>query len=198
MNNISNIEQFYNNSAEAYAKVTLACDMSGNLREFVRRLPAGAQVVDAGCGSGRDTAWFLANGYPCYSYDASVELQKLAQSYVGAKGTVHCHRHADLALSEQVDGIWASASLLFLNDDDLAEALAIFGRLLKPGGVLYATFKHGDGWRQDGARWFRDLRPEDGTLLERLSGLTVEAVLIDQETLGRNNQWNAFLLRKPA
>jgi SAM-dependent methyltransferase len=197
MNTLTGIEDFYNGSAAEYVQRTVACDMSDNLRQFVNHLPHGARVVDAGCGSGRDTAWFLANGFDCYSYDASQELCKLAQDYVGSKAQIHCHRHDALQLSAPADGIWASASLLFLNDEDLATALQALHANLKPGGVLYATFKHGTGWRQDGDRWFRDMAPEDGPLLEALSGLCVETVISDKDTLGRNNQWNAFLLRKP-
>jgi hypothetical protein len=36
------------------------CDMSANLYQFTKHMPSGAGVVDAGCESGRDTAWFLA------------------------------------------------------------------------------------------------------------------------------------------
>lgn len=197
MNKISNIEQFYNASAQDYVQRTLHCDMTTNLSQFVQRVPAGGLVVDAGCGSGRDTATFLNQGFRCYSYDASEELCRLAQQHVGSVATIHCHRHDALRLSEPAAGIWASASLLFLNDEDLAGALQSLAANLKPGGVLYTTFKHGTGWRQDGDRWFRDMRPEDGHLLESLSGLVLETVLSDQDTLGRGNQWNAFLLRKP-
>jgi len=197
MNTITGIEDFYNGSAAEYVQRTVACDMSGNLRQFVKHLPPGAHVVDAGCGSGRDTAWLLAHGYSCYSYDASQELCKLAQDHVGALTRIHCHRHDALKLSAPADGIWASASLLFLNDEDLSTALQALQTSLKPGGMLYASFKHGTGWRQDGDRWFRDMAPENGRLLEELSGLRLEAVISDNDTLGRNNQWNAFLLRKP-
>lgn len=196
MNKISSIEQFYNVSAEDYVQRTLHCDMTTDLRRFVQLLPAGGLVVDAGCGSGRDTATFLNRGFRCYSYDASEQLSELAQQHVGTSTTIHCHRHDALRLSEQADGIWASASLLFLNDEDLAASLQALAVNLKPGGVLYTSFKHGTGWRQDGDRWFRDMRPEDGQLLESLSGLVLETVLSDQDTLGRGNQWNAFLLRK--
>lgn len=197
MNTITGIEAFYNGSAADYVQRTVACDMSADLRQFIRQLPLGARVVDAGCGSGRDTAWFLANGFDCYSYDASQEMCKLAQAHVGSATAIHCHRHDALKLSAPADGIWASASLLFLSDEDLAEALHALQSNLKPGGVLYTTFKHGDGWRQDGDRWFRNLAPEDGDLLETLSGLKLMTVISRKDALGRNTQWNVFLLRKP-
>ncbi len=32
----------------------------------------GAPTADIGCGSGRDTAWLVANGYPAVGYDVSI------------------------------------------------------------------------------------------------------------------------------
>lgn len=196
MNNITDIERFYNASAEKYFTQTINVSMEASLQRFAETLEPGGLVVDAGCGSGRDSRWFLDNGFSCYSYDAAEDLAARAQRYLGAPLQVHCHRHDALALSEPADGIWASASLLFLNDDDLATALQTFHRNLKPGGVLFTSFKHGSGWRQDGERRFRDLRPEDAGLLEQLSGLKLLRVHSDEDAQGRGNQWNGFLLRK--
>ena len=196
MNNIADIERFYNERAKSYFEQTVNLDMDAARKHFAQHVEPGGLVVDAGCGSGRDSRWFLDNGFCCYSYDASDELAARAQAYLGAPLQVHCHRHDALALGEPADGIWASASLLFLSDEDLATALQTFHRNLKPGGVLFTSFKHGSGWRQDGERRFRDLRPEDAVLLEQLSGLKLLRVHSDEDAQGRGNQWNSFLLRK--
>lgn len=196
MNDIGAIEQFYNERASEYFSQTIIADMTPLLRRFGDAVGPDALVVDAGCGSGRDSLWFLANGFRCYSYDASAALVALARKHLGAAHLVHCHRHDALGLAHPVDGIWANASLLFLNDTDLAIALRTFYRNLRPGGVLYASFKYGSGWREDGARHFRDMAPSDGALLESMSGMKLLAVHTDLDSQGRGMHWTSFLLCK--
>ena len=45
-------------------------------------LPAGARILDAGCGSGRDAKAFAALGHRVTAFDASPELAALAQPAV--------------------------------------------------------------------------------------------------------------------
>jgi SAM-dependent methyltransferase len=196
MNEISAIERFYNGCALDYFDQTVHIDMDVARSRFIDSIAPGGLIVDAGCGSGRDTRWFMDQGFPCYSYDASEALVVLARRFLGAPYLVQCHRHDALGLSRPAAGIWASASLLFLNDTDLALALRTFYRNLAPGGVLYASFKGGKGWRQDGQRHFRDLRPSDAGLLEEMSGMHLVAIHTDEDSQGRGMKWHSFLLRK--
>lgn len=46
---------------------------------FLRHVPAGTQILDAGCGSGRDSAAFLAQGYEVLAIDASPTMVRAAQ-----------------------------------------------------------------------------------------------------------------------
>jgi SAM-dependent methyltransferase len=50
--------KYYNENARLYYDSTVTADMSEVYQPFLRLLPAGAKVLDAGCGSGRDSLFF--------------------------------------------------------------------------------------------------------------------------------------------
>lgn len=198
MQTIDAVVALYEGQAAEYARRTQGVDMGPTLQRFADKLPAGSLVVDAGCGSGRDTVWLQARGFRCYSYDASPQLCGEAQQRIGATPVVACHRHDALALPEKAAGILASASLLFLSDEDLAVALQTMAANLTLSGVLYASFKSGNGWQFADNKWFRHLLPEDIGLLADLSGLVPVSVHQEADSLGRAQGWTSFMLQQKA
>ena len=56
-------QSYYDAHAKEYAALTVRADMSQAYDRFLAYLPAGAGILDAGCGSGRDSLFFLKNGY---------------------------------------------------------------------------------------------------------------------------------------
>ena len=50
---------YYAENAQAYASRTLGVDMSSLRKRLTQHLRPGASILDAGCGSGRDSAAFL-------------------------------------------------------------------------------------------------------------------------------------------
>ena len=65
---------YYDDSANAYADLTLHADMSAIYERFQKYLAPGAAVLDAGCGSGRDSLHFMKAGYAVTAIDASQEM----------------------------------------------------------------------------------------------------------------------------
>ena len=51
--------QYYNQNAAAFVENTRNVDFHPIQDEFLEKLPAGACILDLGCGSGRDTKYFL-------------------------------------------------------------------------------------------------------------------------------------------
>ena len=49
-------------------------DMSYERDRFISLLPAGGKVLDAGCGSGRDSKAFLEQGFEVTAFDASERI----------------------------------------------------------------------------------------------------------------------------
>ena len=62
---------YYDVHAKEYAALTVKADMSPAYDRFLAYLPAGAAILDAGCGSGRDSLCFMKKGYDVTMLDAS-------------------------------------------------------------------------------------------------------------------------------
>ena len=103
----------------------------------------GNVILDFGCGSGRDSKYFQDLGYLVTALDGSKELALLAEKLLNKTVTVKDFR--DFNDVEQYDGMWASASLLHLNQGDLIKVLKSLRYALKKEGILYTCFKEGQG-----------------------------------------------------
>ena len=66
----NNIE-YYNQNAEAFYAGTVNADMSFWRDKFEKLVAAGGRILDAGCGSGRDSRAFRQHGYSVVAFDAS-------------------------------------------------------------------------------------------------------------------------------
>ncbi|HYN78064.1 MAG TPA: class I SAM-dependent methyltransferase [Lamprocystis sp. (in: g-proteobacteria)] len=111
--------------------------------------------MDAGCGSGRDARAFLAQRYAVTACKPSLALATLASADCGLPVTVR--RFQEIDWLGQFDGIWACASLLQVPRAELPAVLRRLAAAPKPGGVLYASFKYGQGEREVGDRHFTDM-----------------------------------------
>lgn len=123
--------------------------MSALYTPFLAHIPMGGIILDAGCGSGRDSYYFLQHGYRVTAFDASAEMCRLASSLIGQ--AVFQKTFDEIEEVSAFDGIWASASLLHVCRDHMDSVLQMLCRALKPHGVLYASFKLRNGeWEHDG------------------------------------------------
>ena len=150
---------YYNENAIAFCEGTRNADMSETRGRFLQYLKQGDLILDAGCGSGRDSKFFMESGYRVVAMDGSGEMCRLASNYLGQE--VQCRRFEDVDEKDRYDGIWACASLLHVPHELLPKVIARLIVALVDGGVLYASFKYGEEEREAGGRYFTDLR-EDG------------------------------------
>ena len=74
---------YYNQNAEMFTQNTINVDFKLIQENFLRMLPACSDILDFGCGSGRDTKYFLSQGHSVTATDGSKELCKLAGKYTG-------------------------------------------------------------------------------------------------------------------
>ena len=137
----------YAKEAPTYAERTKPDRIGGFLEPFMADLPAGAKVLDLGCGSGWAAELMEARGFDVDALDASPELAALATSKL--KRPVRVASFESLDEVAAYDAIWASASLLHIRKSDLPGILARMAGALKPGGRLLATFKAGEGEARD-------------------------------------------------
>ena len=155
MNN--NIE-YYNNNSKEFIENTINSDMSLWRDKFEKYIPDGGHILDAGCGSGRDSKAFFKHGYSVVAFDASREMCKFASEYLGFE--VWQMRFDEICFDEEFDGVWACASLLHVDADKIADAMNNIKNELKDNGVIYASFKYGDGTTSKGDRSFTNMNKE--------------------------------------
>lgn len=74
---------YYNLNAENFIENTQNVDMHLAQDKFLHLLKEGAAILDFGCGSGRDTRYFLDKGYRVTATDGSAELCRLASDVTG-------------------------------------------------------------------------------------------------------------------
>lgn len=147
-------KRFYESNATTYAEATWKLSMDQQIANFAARLPSGATVVDLGCGAGRDLKTLSDGGFFAVGLDISAPLASIARQHSGCPVVIADLRHLPLA-SARFDGVWASASLLHLAHNDIGQALAEIFRILKPGGIFFASIKAGLGERADDqGRWY--------------------------------------------
>lgn len=170
---------YYNRNAETFIAGTLHAEMSENRNRFLCHVKPGGKILDAGCGSGRDSLAFVQAGFSVDAFDASEEICHLASKILGF--TVECKRFEELAGDSKYDGIWACASLLHVKDQDLPDVMNRLKRLLKPDGILYASFKEGNTEREKDGRFFHDMTEDACKKLFEDAGLIVLDVFRSQD-----------------
>jgi 2-polyprenyl-3-methyl-5-hydroxy-6-metoxy-1,4-benzoquinol methylase len=189
--------RYYNENARAYFDSTVTLDMGKLYGPFLKHLRPGSKVLDAGCGSGRDSLFFKNQGFQVTAFDASKEMVKLASELLDQK--VLLMSFEDLSLTEQYDGIWACASLLHVEKAKLSRVVAELAKHLKDGGVFYISFKYGreEYWKE--GRYFNHL--DEDTLkeiLQEVPELRTEQLFISTDVRGyrSSDQWlNAYLIK---
>ena len=108
---------YYNTKATEFVSGTVEVQFTEMQDTFLKYVPAGGKILDFGCGSGRDTKYFLSRGYVVEATDGSEELCKIASEYTGIP--VKKILFHELNSVEEYDGIWACASVLHVAKQEL-------------------------------------------------------------------------------
>lgn len=146
---------YYNSHAREFADSTKQADMHDEADRFLKEIVPGGHILDLGCGSGRDSKYFLEKGYHVTAVDGSLELCRIASEYIGQD--VICRDFFEINEEETYDGIWACASLLHVEKERLPELLQNLHRALKEQGILYVSFKEGASSGMRNGRYFTDM-----------------------------------------
>ncbi len=145
---------YYNKNADEYFEKSVVADMSGLRSVFLTYLPECARILDAGCGSGRDSKAFLSAGYDVVSFDASKEMCLRASVYIGQK--VLNAQFDEISFDKEFDGVWACASLNHVPIDKLPGILKRMNKALKRNGTIFASFMYGNGTNHRDGRVYCD------------------------------------------
>ena len=188
---------YYADNAGKFAADTLAVDFSATQERFLTRLPSGAAILDFGCGSGRDTIFFLERGCQVTAVDGSPELCVIASANTGIP--VRQILFQELSDVDTYDGIWACASILHVPSTELPDVFRRMITALKPGGIIYTSFKYGTFEGVRNGRWFTDFTEEAfAAFIKQFPELTIEEQWISADVRpGRSDEkWLNVILRE--
>lgn len=164
----------YDNSAESFWQGTKDHDVSQNIESFLNALPQNEamDILDFGCGPGRDLNTFKSLGHRPVGLDGSEEFCQLAVKHSGCQ-VLH-QSFLKLELEENsFDGIFANASLFHVPSQELGRVLNGLHRALRPDGVLFASNPRGndEGWQ--GQRYGHYMELETSNVYLEQAGFNV-------------------------
>ncbi len=194
-----NTLQYYNEHAESYCEQTKNGDMQSLYEKFLILLPEKSYILDFGCGSGRDSKYFLEHGYKVDAIDGSEKMCELASQYIGQK--VNCMKFQELSEVSKYDGIWACSSILHVERDQLSDVLRKMLEAIKEGGIIYTCFKKGDQEEIKEGKYYNYLTKEMlQRLLKEVDPKTQIIDYFESETATNVNRpsttWGNYLIKK--
>ena len=197
MKKVDNTLNYYNSKAKDFVSNTVDVAFTEMQDTFLEYIPAGGKILDLGCGSGRDTKYFISKGYDVDATDGSEELCKIASKYTGIQ--VKQMLFEELIANQEYDGIWACASILHVEKELLPDILKKMMNATKYGGILYVSFKYGEFEGVKDGRYFTYFTEESFVEMMRdMPQLIVEKEWIsaDVRTGREDERWLNILLRR--
>lgn len=193
----NNTLDYYNNYADEFYQSTVTVEFTEMQDRFLKKLKKDAYILDFGCGSGRDTKYFLEQGYHVEAVDGSVEICRRASQYAGIQ--VKQMLFEELAVADKYDGIWACSSILHLPIDKLVKVMQKMTTALKKKGIIYTSFKYGIFSGERNGRFFTDMTEATfADLLQGVDGLVVEEQWVSSDVRPERSEekWLNLILRK--
>lgn len=188
---------YYNRNAAEFCDNTVNANITQIQDLFLSKLEKNSYILDFGCGSGRDTKYFLELGFHVDAVDGSEGLCRLAEKYTGIE--VKQMYFQELSEIDKYDGIWACSSILHLPHDELTDVLKKMTKALKQGGVIYTSFKYGTFEGIKDGRYFTYMTKKSFDIfIQEFKELTIEEEWITADARpGRGDEkWLNLILRK--
>lgn len=187
---------YYESNAERYAAETFSADMSEQYQRFLPMLKDGAKILDVGSGSGRDACYFQRHGYQVTALEPSKNLCREIRKVFSGK--IVCSDIQNYQPPERYDGIWACASLIHLQEEEILCFFKKIDMYLNDNGIVYASGKSGisTGEVKDG-RFFLEFTEQ---LVEKIltvnKQLQLEQLWYTEDVSGRRGfRWLNVILR---
>jgi SAM-dependent methyltransferase len=136
----------YDRAAQDYWEGTRDHDVSQNVAALLRCIeaPSPFELLDFGCGPGRDLMTFTALGHRATGLEGSAPMAALARAHSGCRVLEQNFLALDLPPGH-FDGVFANAALFHVPRQALPRVLRELHSALKPGGVLLSSNPRGKG-----------------------------------------------------
>ena len=168
---------YYENNAERYAAETFSADMSEQYQSFLPLLKKGAKILDVGSGSGRDASYFQKQGYQVTALEPSKNLGREIRKVFS--GELVCSDIQNYRPTERYDGIWACASLIHLQEEEVLQFFEKIDQYLNDNGIIYISGKNG----------LSTGKVEDGRFFLEFTEQLVEKILTVNKQLKQEQLW---------
>lgn len=190
------MSEYYEINAKQYAAATFSADMSEQYRRFLPLLKEGARILDVGSGSGRDACCFQKLGYQVTALEPSKNLCREIRKVFS--GEIVCSDIQSYQPRERYDGIWACASFLHLQEEEVLRFFEKLDLYLKDNGIVYLSGKNGisTGKAGDG-RYFLEFTEElMGKILAVNERVKIEELWYTEDVSGRGGfRWMNVMFR---
>ncbi len=148
----------YSASADEFWQGTRDHDVTQNYAAFLSACLQGKSadttldILDFGCGPGRDLRYFKSLGHRAVGLDGCVDFCRMARDYSGCVVLQQSFLQTQLD-AQSFDGIFANASLFHVPSQALPRVLRELHAALRVGGVLFTSNPRGDGEGWSGRRY---------------------------------------------
>ena len=152
----------YNINADDFFAGTRDHDVSQNIAALLKAIKGAGpfQILDFGCGPGRDLQEFTALGHQAIGLEGSTQAAAIARKFSGCEVLVQDFFNLQLP-NDYFDGIFANASLFHVPSQLLPKVLDNLFATLKPQGILFSSNPRGtneEGWNGDRYGSYHDLK----------------------------------------
>ncbi|MPY69756.1 MAG: methyltransferase domain-containing protein [Alphaproteobacteria bacterium] len=136
---------YYNRNAEPFREGTRDHDVSQNIDALLSAIEGATpfDILDFGCGPGRDLTAFKARGHNPVGLDGAAEFARMAREQSGCEVLEQDFLALDLPPA-RFDGVFANATLFHIPRERIADVLRRLRATLKPRGVLFASNPRGN------------------------------------------------------
>ena len=136
----------YDQRAQDFWEGTRDHDVSQNIDALLQAIESAPpfELLDLGCGPGRDLVTFTALGHHATGLEGSPQLAAMARAHSACEVLEQNLLHLDLPAG-RFDGVFANAVLFHLPGQELPRVLRELHAALKPGGVLFSSNPRGQG-----------------------------------------------------
>jgi SAM-dependent methyltransferase len=190
----------YEERADEFWAGTRDHDVSQNVAALLAHIDGGPpfEILDLGCGPGRDLRTFAALGHRATGLDGAARFAAMARDWSGCEVWQQDFLRLDLPAA-RFDGVFANASLQHVPSRELPRVLGELRRALKVGGILFSSIPHGSdeaGWNR--GRYGVYHRPATWHAYGLAAGFVAITCYFRPPGLPRDRQtWLATVWRKP-
>lgn len=187
----------YEDNADSFWQGTKDHDVSQNYSALLSNFEKGISldILDFGCGPGRDISYFKSLGHRPVGLDGSEKFCAMARQYTGCEIICQGFLKLDLPFAA-FDAVFANASLFHAPRQELPHILSELHACLRPGGILFLSNPRGNSEEWSGDRYGNYLEFDEASACLQAANFSILSHYYRPEGMPRNQQpWLAIVCK---